>query len=329
MRKTILLLSILILWNAFFVYGLTESPTYTISVLNPAGNVEIERGENMEIFATVKEGVNEIQGAQLTAEFAGQNLPLVEKQPGIYSNEYYFPLDATMGPMDITIRASKEVGDVLYLGEKTVRVDIQPASLAINVIQPKNDLYTLDSSIPISFTVSYANGEPITEVNVDGTFEDIELEFSSDEEGVFTASHKIESENYGVKTLIINVSDAFGNSLQNKISITTAQDPWIFIKQNWLYIVIVLIILAAVAYRVAPRIIEKQRKERIKTLQEEKKDLQEKYFEKKSIDPDAYQTQLATVEKQLFKLTAVTAPPLAKVKKKKPKPKPKPKAKPQ
>ena len=95
MRKTILLLCILILWNAFSAHALTESPTYTISILNPAGNVEIERGEKLEIFATVKEGLNEIQGAQLTAEFAGQNLPLIEKQPGIYSNEYVFPLNAS------------------------------------------------------------------------------------------------------------------------------------------------------------------------------------------------------------------------------------------
>ena len=285
-----------------------ESDYYLITFVSPAP-VKHYKTEALTISVKVTESGEPISGAGVVFYDAEGDLkPLEETGLGVYSAEYSLPYNAPGGNWFLYALAEKET-DKKYGGANSLVVGVDRADLQLEILEPSIQNFDLGTEIPFKVKAIYSGGKPIVNGTAWMEFNGAktELQALSSEEGVFTGGFKTKEEHIGSLTFNFVVQDGAQNEGRKAVDMVVTVDRFaLFIKNNWLYLVIGLLAAGTAIYvsysKVRGRLDRKSLLAERAKLREAVRKIQTDYFDKMVIDKNTFKKRLGEAEARLIEI---------------------------
>jgi hypothetical protein len=259
---------------------------------------------------------------------AGESIALNETSPGSYTGRYSWGWDAPAGTWSISVEGKKTVDNTFKAGGGFINVEVEPATLQVNLLSPTERNFEVGQSITVSAEVSYPDGTSVGDAIVSVTTptgKNLNLAYESP--GVYSTSYVITEQDIGSWTLQVSAADLYSNSglKASVISIAPMGTVGVLVTYWWAVLggAVAVVAVSAVVVR-SMRV-----SGRLKRITEEKREIvrmmkaaETRYYKDGSITRDTfdelmrrYETRMADIEKEDQILKAR----MKKVRKKKPK----------
>ena len=281
---------------------------YTVVISSPPKGHTYMRGTPVHLSANVTEAGAPVENAIVSCRSSkGENLTFTENTPGWYSLDYILGWDEPLGKWSISVEAKKVIDNKLKAGGSYTNVEIEPAVIDLDILNPTKHNFVTGEIVDIEVKASYPTGATPENVIVTATLPDGEnIPLTKGENSVYTGTYKITSENITGWIIGITATDSHGNSGNSSFTISIVppeSSPALFL------ILLVIIISLAVGVTFSFVGLRKRRAERLKSIREEKKDIQKaqrdvavQYFKKGEISRETYDKLMHELERKLMDL---------------------------
>ena len=186
-------------------------------------------------------------------------------------------------------------------GEGKINITVTKAAIDLMIEQPELSNYDIGSKMNIRIKASYPNDTSIPgPVMVNYNNKEITLELEDD---YFIGAYTLTPEDNGLATLIISYTDEYGNLGEVSKKITASGLITYYLISNWYFIVIGAVALGITVYFTKKKVVTasniKELKKKKDGLEDNKKQLQEEYYVKQTIDKTAYEEEISKVDEEL------------------------------
>jgi len=143
----------------------------------------------------------------------GDNVPLTEGSPSIYSVAYTLPWDAPTGSLNMTVIGEKKDGGVFKGGANLNTVQITPATLVLRLISPTKPEFEAWETVEVKVRARYSDGSAVEGgIVVVNTPSGEDLRLMAKGGGIYGATYTIRDDEVGTWDIRISAVDAYGNS---------------------------------------------------------------------------------------------------------------------
>ncbi|MEM2878882.1 MAG: hypothetical protein QXG10_05010 [Candidatus Hadarchaeales archaeon] len=282
---------------------------YTVAIYSPPSGSIFSVLEEVPVSVYLTEGDNAVGGAEVWFYSPTlERVALTEIQTGVYTARYTIGIYDTPGTWSFTVEARKTVENTFRAGGSYVNVSINPASLQVSIDSPETTQIRAGGSVEVRVSVTYPDGTPLNNGTVLlslPTGENVEM--TGGENGAYFYSYMVSGDDAGIWTMVVNASDAAGNSgsITSLITVLPAEEG---IPIYWIVaICAVSAVIVSAAFLIRRHLIMR----RMDRVEMEKKHIMalrdeaiRKYFKEGSISRqtydsllDEYQTKLAELER--------------------------------
>lgn len=287
----------------------TGTVYYTVEILSPPKGHSYMRGAEVRISANVTEAGAPVENAVVSCRSSkGDNLPtFTENSPGRYSLSYTLGWDEPLGDWCISVEAKKIIDSKLKAGGSYTTVGIEPSVINLDILRPTTHNFVRGETVNIEVRASYPTGTPPENVVVTASLPNGEnMSLTKGENDTYVGSYDITSENITGWIMGITATDPYGNSGTSSftVSVTPPESP-----TPLLLVLLVVIISLAVAITSSFTVLRKRRAGRLRSIKEEKKDIQKaqtdvavQYFKKGEISRETYDKLMHELERKLTEL---------------------------
>ncbi|MEM4261543.1 MAG: hypothetical protein QXI10_01125 [Candidatus Diapherotrites archaeon] len=289
-----------------------QKESISVKILQP-DKPEYKKGSFVRVSAKISGLNNEkIFGANMTAETdTGIIVPMREIEQGIFEGFFQIPNRTNTGNMRITFKATKDnnFGSekitiktispkiTIYLETKRKR-DMGNTTI---IISKAKDTFEIGEKIELTTKAFYENGEPVITDSVYATIDDQIIKLYPKERGVYSGEHTIYNTEKTELEVKINLDDGYNNLAEYKDTIKITKGSFIaFLAEN-ATIILLAILLLSVLLIVISKGLNKVKEislliKKEKDITEQIKELQTKYYLKRSIDKKTYEREMKKLE---------------------------------
>lgn len=255
----------------------------------------LRRGDELELFVEVRDDQNiTVENAQVFLELLTKRIPFQMTGNGRYAINTLISSNLPIGKQVFRIVATKKDANNSAEGEFLLIQEIGSAQLQVKLLEPTDLYYRVGDKIPVLIKVNYADQAPVVGANVRLRIQDEEWVLEPIEEGLYKTEVLLEEKHRGELSIFLKVNDELGNEAIAQKEITVAQGTALSsLLENPVLTLVILLGLAGIGFfgfrsfsTVFSRYdLEEKRKELIK----QKELLEKSYFEKASLDKEAYE----------------------------------------
>jgi len=280
---------------------------YNIVFLSPIDRESYFKGENLKISVKVMDVDNPVGEAQVLMKLStGEILPLSEVSTGagIYQTEYRLKFSDQSGNWSIGVQALKDTQNGSVGGGKSIFVSVRPVDLKINVISPTGNRFSVGDTAKIKLKVTYPDNTEATGIIVNATPVKETIALLENQPGIYEGVYRFSEKDVGRSKFRIFASDGFENTgfVEPSISIVkpTIMD---FIKRYWYVEVVIVAIAGGLMYQFyLPQYNIKRYEDVLEELKTRKKDAQDQYFVKRSIDRETYEKIMKEADHKMIEI---------------------------
>ncbi len=283
-----------------------ESQFYLITFLSPSEESYF-RGQDLNISVRIADAGQNVERAKVyTWDSEGRKLEMRYFSKGVYLVNYRIPNNAKIEDWAIVVTAEKEKFDEKFGGERRINVSVEKAPIAINIIKPEFKNFEVDSTLEVEIVLTYLNGMPVEDANVEMFFGEEIMEMESQGKGVFSQSVVLEREDLGAKKIAILVVDSQDNDANTQLDIIIS-DSIISKAITLIPIAVVLLGIGLIGiFVVKPMIREKEDvaslKKQQKRLEAQINKLQKDYFARGKVSKEYYKGKSVELQAKLSDL---------------------------
>lgn len=285
-----------------------DSAYYRLTFLSPAERT-FKRSQSVFLSVQLTDSGEPVDGAQVVFyDVFARRITLRNSGNGIYDLNYLVPFDAQIKEWGLVVTATNE-DRVLGTkgGERKIDSTIIPANFTFSVVEPTQQTYEQSDTIPFKVAITYPNGSPLKEDNVQEAVlivKDQNFALEANSEGEFIYSYNPQFS--GNQEIIIFAKDTQANQGQQKIPLVITCSFTCFLK-NWGLIILVFVLVVGVVLRLFyKRITMGMQLSQLKTEKEKTiqliKDLQGEYFGRGVMPSSSYKKNLTSYKSRLIEL---------------------------
>jgi hypothetical protein len=283
---------------------------YTVTFLSPAPSTVYSRGSEVTVTVQITGSPEKVKGADVyLATPSGEIMTLTEGSPGIYSTMYVPGWDDPLGEWAVSVLGEKTVQGTYKAGTGSTSIDIAPASLQLELLEPSQRTFEIGKKVDMKVKVSYPDGSPVSEAIVAAGLPNGEnLTLLNEGEGTYTGTYSVDSKDLGAWGLTVSAVDAYGNSgasSEATLSVKELSPSSYPIRYWWITIPVAL----ACTLVPLPIVIKKLRIRKLKSIKREisatkklRKELPKRYFVKGAIPRETYDSLMHQTMEKLMKL---------------------------
>jgi len=283
---------------------------YAVAFTSPGPDSSKPRGDNVKISVRVTEGGIDVDKATVTSNTpTGENIVLENVAPGTYEKSYRIKWNDPTGDWSISVEGKKTVDNTFKAGGSWINVKIEPAKLGVNLLSPTRTRFEVEESVQVRVKVSYPITEdPVKNENVwVNTPTGEKLVLAHEENGIYSASHTLGSQDIGAWSMMVQAVDAYGNSgfSASVISVTPIEVPGFLARYWWAIPSAVLAVAFASVYIGR----ERMRVGKLRDIQREMKEIPRlkreaaiKYFKNGTISRSAYDKMIKEYDARMDEL---------------------------
>jgi hypothetical protein len=280
-----------------------ESQFFIITFLSPSREI-YARGEDLNMSVRVTDAGEEVESASVfTWGALGEKMELAYLGEGIYFLHYSIPPDAPTGQWNVVVTAEKNAGERTFGGENSKILSIEKALIPIAFAKPAVKSVQAGETLEIEVKATYPNGSLLRSPSAALSFDGRTCEMHDNNNGFFACSLEVEAAQAGVRQILVEISDEFGNTGKSGMDITVGIGA-ASVLLGILPAAVVLLAAAFAAWFFAlPRMRQKRESRFLgkegKELEAKIRKLQEDYFEKGSVGKEEYRRRIAGLEAEL------------------------------
>ncbi|MBU1939839.1 FixH family protein, partial [Candidatus Micrarchaeota archaeon] len=188
-----------------------ESSYLVLTLLRPSEKKQ-NRASEMPITIKVTDGGNPLTDANVMMWGPdGSRHELKVQQDGLYSLQYFIPIDASLGLWAVTVTAERNSGGTTIGGERVFNMSVGYAPVEIIFESPEASNFELGFEIPVTAKIRYPDGRPFTEsvvLNVRGA----EFPMERGANNTYNYRYMPLENSIGAVELIVEAKDKYGNS---------------------------------------------------------------------------------------------------------------------
>jgi len=271
----------------------TDTVRYKVVWFSPPENVIYRRGATFNISVFVAEDETGVKSALTNCTMPSMDkINLTEIKQGHYSESYTLPWDSQIGIWVLSLESTKGTGGSLKAGGNNISIEIKPATLKLDLIEPSLDEYISGETIEIKVNLSYSDNSRVKNAVVTAGILNENLTLVELENGTYLANYKITSGNKGSFIIEISASDPFNNNASS-----TKVIQIIYEEQNTFPFITILGAIAAILTVIFVLYIlrkhfyllrSQDRQAEIEEIQHLQNEAAEKYYKKGSISRTTY-----------------------------------------
>ncbi|RLE41999.1 hypothetical protein DRJ19_04910, partial [Candidatus Woesearchaeota archaeon] len=283
-----------------------ESKYLLIKLLSPSKKVE--RSSTIKITAEITDAGHKVVDANVYAYLpTGKRIKLSQISEGIYSSEYSVPYNLPLEPWRLIIIATHPCEfctKKISAGEEEFTVAVEKAKIVQNILEPKVKTFPLEKEETIILKATYANNEPLKNPNIVLQIDKKQFPFNAESDTIFKAIFSI-ADLEGTASVKISAYDDANNSATLTTNFVFVKDISWYIK----HLLPLLILYSAVIFFIflifvtILKLLKKRLSavEKLKLLESELKELQQKYYNGK-ISKTAYKDAALELKKKIAEL---------------------------
>ena len=271
----------------------TDTVRYKIVWFSPPENAIYQRGATFNISVFVTEDGTGVKNASTNCTMPSMNeTDLTEVKQGYYKESYTLPWDSQIGVWVLTIESIKGTGDSLKAGGSNISIEIKPATLKFDLLEPSSNEYIFGDTIKIKVNLSYPDNSKVENAIVTAEILNESLTLLEQSNGTYSVNYTINTENKGSFIIRISASDQFNNNASlNKIFQIIYEEQNIFPFYTVLGVIatILITIFAVYIFRKRFYLLRSQDiKEEIEEIKRLQNEAATKYYKEGSISRTTY-----------------------------------------
>jgi hypothetical protein len=219
-----------------------DTVRYRVVWYSPPENVVYKRGSifNISVYVTENElGVSNASTQCILPSM--ETIDLTETKQGYYQQSYVIPWDGSLGKWMITVESKKGSGNTSEVGGGNTVLTIQPATLQMTLIEPVNNEFQINGSIPFKILLRYPDDSVVQNAMVllNTSIGSTTLEYL--ENGTYAGTLSLNGYMQGNYIIEIHGSDPYDNTVtMNKVFYVTVRD------QNDVSLVMIMAVLSVI-----------------------------------------------------------------------------------
>ena len=266
---------------------------YKIVWFSPSNEAVYFRGSTFDISVYITEDEKGVSNASTYCFMPSmQKVELNEIKPGYYMVSYFIPWDSEIGPWSLSVECVKGTGTSLAAGGSNILINIQPATLKLDIINNSKDEYNLGEPIQFKVNLRYPDDQIVDNATVKLKIAGEDLILNSAGDGLYSVDCTKIINTIGTQIIEFSASDAFGNSASaTKIIYIISEEKSEFPFYQILAFVFILIICFLVIIFIKKRFFMLRLKDIENEIQELKRLQNEtvsNYYVKGSISRETY-----------------------------------------
>lgn len=268
----------------------TGTVRYKVVWYSPSDSAIYQKGSRFNVSIFVTEDGTGVKNLTTNCVLPTlENITLSELQQGYYIGSYKIPWDSDTG---IWVLSFEGIDSSSNAGGSNVSINVQPATVNVELIEPSLDEYYLGDEIELKTLIKYSDNTTLENALVTSEILGEDYTMSETSNGTYLANYKISDANAGSIIIDISVEDEFGNtgSLTKIIYVVEKQDSSLPIV-TIISVTAGILVLVFIAYFLKKKIhllrvadVEDEIEE-VKRLQDE---TAQKYYKEGSISRQAY-----------------------------------------
>ncbi len=293
--------------SPIYMYPKNEGAFYLITFLSPSPG-KYKKGGNLTLSVKVLDAGEAVTDANVISwGVEGEKLQLKNNGGGIYSVGLVIPFDTEKTSWDFIVLAQSMKRDVLFGGEQSMGVEIEPALIIIEVLEPEVHEYDLSMPLPLEARVRYSDGKPIENLKeITAEISGVDIPLAEIGEGLFSSEHLMSCDNAGSVSIRFFASDIAGNTGQITKNIVATGQIGCFLRDNWIYFIVIIVIVvtvgmfaySALSHNLKVRLLKNDREKTMNLV----KSLQEDYFTKGVMPAASYKKNLTKYQAKINEL---------------------------
>lgn len=279
------------------VNEIREAGFYIVRFQSPTEGT-YQRNQALVFSVEVIDAGTRISDAAVVAWGAkGEKIQFKNNGNGQYVLEYKIPLDAPIGDWKPEVRSQAKKGEGMFGGIGKLNLQIEPATILVEINEPKVSSFEQGDKINFGITAKYADGSPLSSPVVSLTAGETAKNFEQITLDNFKADYTVPPNASGASEIQVTAKDFAENTGAAAVKIVVSCSATCLIRQYGLMAAAIILVTAALARIFYKNMSLKGKKEQLKK-EEEKinnliKDLQKDYFTKGVMPADSYKKNLS------------------------------------
>ena len=266
---------------------------YKVVWYSPSRSAIYRRGETFNVSLFVTEdgtGVKDLSTDCILPTL--DRINLTELKPGYYRGSYKIPWDVQIGFWILTFQGTKGSGSSLTAGAGNISINIIPATLSIDLIEPSSEKYYFKDNLVIKCRLRYSDKTYVKNAVVTANILGENLTLLEEDDGIYSTNYFISDEGKGSFLMELVLSDLYGNTAS-----LTKVIPLVHRQKTEFPLMLILYISAAVPIAIFVIFFLKRRislihvrdvQEEIREVKRLQKEAAAKYYKEGSISRSAY-----------------------------------------
>jgi len=190
----------------------SDTVRYKVIWYSPLEDAIYKRGSKIDISVYVTENDVSVINASTKCFFPWmEEIQLTEIKQGYYTGSFLIPWDAPTGIMSLSVECINDSGSFFYAGGSNITIDIQPVQLDIDVLMPISDEFFEGDEIELSAKIKYPDNNTIEDGNILVKMIGKQIKLIHQENGIYSNSLKVSSEDLGSWFIEYIASDQYDN----------------------------------------------------------------------------------------------------------------------
>lgn len=186
---------------------------YKVVWFSPPEEAIYQRGTTFNISIFVTEDETGVKNASTSCMIPSmEKIDLIEIKQGYYRESYTLPWDSQIGPWTLSIESTKGTGDSLMAGGSNTSINIKPAILKLDLLEPSSNEYAPGEIIEIKVDLSYPDNSKVKNAIITAEIPSENLTLIEQIDGIYAVNYTMISEYEGSLIIEISASDQFGNN---------------------------------------------------------------------------------------------------------------------
>ena len=225
----------------------SDTMRYKVVWYSPPDNSIYQRGSSVNISVFITEDGTGVKNAFTNCIFPTMvKINLTEIKQGYYWKDYKLPWDSEIGIWVLSLESKNDSGDSVKAGGNNISIEIKPATIKLDLVEPAIDEYKIGDTIEIKVNLSYSDSTIVEDANVTAEILNETLNLVEKGNGTYSIDYKINEINKGSFIIGITASDPYGNNntCYKVIQIIYVQSS----ESSFITIIIAVFILVVVVF---------------------------------------------------------------------------------
>lgn len=186
---------------------------YKVVWFSPSNEAIYYRGSTFDISVFVTEDEKGVSNASTYCVMPSmQKIELNEIKPGYYMLSYFIPWDSEVGLWSLSVESIKGTDSYIAAGGSNILIQIQPASLKLDIINDSTDEHVLGEQMQFKVHLSYPDENNVENATVKLKIGNENLIFYSEGDGLYSIDCTNVISTAGSQIIEFTASDPYGNS---------------------------------------------------------------------------------------------------------------------